>query len=56
MHARTRAALVTAVLLLLSVTVAQAAEKIKWQTNFAAAKAAAKKSHKLIFADFYAEW
>jgi hypothetical protein len=56
MHARNRAALLTAIVMLLSVTVAQAAEKIKWQTNFAAAKAAAKKSHKLIFADFYAEW
>lgn len=29
---------------------------IKWQTNYKAALQAAKKSHKLVMVDFYAEW
>jgi hypothetical protein len=51
-----RAALAAAALVFLSGAVAQAAGGIHWQTNYAAAKAAAKKSHKLIMTDFYAEW
>ncbi|HLJ55315.1 MAG TPA: hypothetical protein VKT77_09755 [Chthonomonadaceae bacterium] len=29
---------------------------INWKSDFAAAKAEAKKSHKLLFVDFYADW
>lgn len=39
-----------------SSVVAHAAEAIPWKTDFAGAKAAAKKSHKLMLVDFYAEW
>jgi hypothetical protein len=53
---RWRAALAAAALIFLSGAIAQAAETIHWQSNFAAAKAAAKKGHKLIMTDFYAEW
>jgi len=49
-------ALAAVALLFLSMVVAHAAEAIPWKTNFAAAKAAAKKSHKLMLVDFYAEW
>lgn len=49
-------ALAAAALLFLSTVVSQAAEKIPWKTDFGAAKATAKKSHKLILVDFYAEW
>lgn len=35
---------------------AHAASAIKWQTSFTKAQAQAKKSHKLIMTDFYAEW
>jgi thiol:disulfide interchange protein len=56
MQLRLRAILGAGAMMLLSGIPGQAAEAIHWQTNFASAKAAAKKSHKLIFADFYAEW
>jgi putative intracellular protease/amidase len=29
---------------------------VAWKSDFAGAKAAAKKSHKLLFVDFYADW
>ncbi len=51
-----KGALAVAALLMLSTAVAQAAPVIPWGTSFAAAKAAAKKNHKLILVDFYAEW
>lgn len=50
------AAAATVFLLSLMVTMSRAAETIKWQTSYSAAKATAKKSHKLILVDFYAEW
>lgn len=53
---RWRLLAVASVLMLLPAATASAAEAIHWQTSFSAAKAAAKKSHKLIFADFYADW
>ena len=56
MQHRWHTALAAAALLFLSTVVANAAEGIPWKTNFAAAKAAAKKSHKLMLVDFYAEW
>ena len=56
MQLRWRTALVAVALLTLSAVSGLAKESIKWGTSFAAAKAAAKKSHKLIFVDFYAEW
>jgi hypothetical protein len=56
MKRRMRTALAATALLLLCAIAAQAGEAIKWQTNIAAAKAAAKKSHKLMLVDFYAEW
>ncbi len=56
MHRSRHIALAAAALLFLSTAVAQATEKIPWTTNFAAAKSTAKKSHKLMLVDFYAEW
>ena len=56
MQQRWHTALAVAALLFVPGIVAQAAEAIPWRTDFAAAKAEAKKSHKLIFVDFYAEW
>ena len=56
MQIRWRTAVVVIALLSLSAVASWAGDAIKWQTNFAAAKAAAKKSHKLIFVDFMAEW
>ena len=46
----------TACLLFLTSVTALAAEKIPWKTDFAGAKAAAKKAHKLMLVDFYADW
>ena len=51
-----RNVLAAAILLLVSATVAQAAEPIKWQKDYNAAKLTARKSHKLILVDFYADW
>ena len=49
-------ALAAGALLFLSTVAAYAAEAIPWKTDFAAAKAAAKKTHKLMLVDFYADW
>ena len=56
MQYRWRTALAAVALLALSAVSGLAKEAIKWETSFNAAKATAKKSHKLIFVDFYAEW
>lgn len=53
---RWRAALTVAALLMVTAIAGRAGEAIRWKTNFAAAKAEAKKNHKLILADFYADW
>ena len=56
MHARWQAALPIAALISLSAVAGHAAEAVKWQNSFSGAKAAAKKSHKLMLVDFYADW
>jgi hypothetical protein len=42
--------------LLLAVGAAQAADGVKWQTSYKTALAKAKKTHKTVVVDFYAEW
>lgn len=42
--------------LLLTMQTAQAAEKVKWAKSFSAAMADAKKTNRLVMADFYTEW
>ena len=56
MHIRWNAIAGTGAAVALFALSAQAAETIRWQTSFTAAQATAKKSHKLIFVDFYADW
>jgi hypothetical protein len=55
MQLRLRTTMAASALLLLAGIGAQAAEGIRWRTDLAAAKSEAKRSHKLIFTDFYGE-
>ena len=48
--------LAAAAVLIPAMGTAHAADAIKWQTNFAKGQAQAKKTHKLMMTDFYAEW
>ena len=56
MYSRWQAALPIAAVLTLAAVAGHAAEAVKWQNSFSSAKAAAKKSHKLMLVDFYADW
>lgn len=42
--------------LLWAASAAQAAEAIRWQTSFKTALAQAKKTNRLVMADFYTDW
>lgn len=42
--------------LLLTIQTAQAAEKVNWAKSLSAAMADAKKTNRLVMADFYTEW
>ena len=56
MQMQVRMFMAAAALAVLTAVPGRASESIPWQTSYTAAKAAAKKSHKLILVDFYADW
>ncbi len=53
---RWQAAVAASAVMIVPGIVARAASTIHWQTSFAVAKATAKRTHKLILTDFYADW